>query len=90
MLANDVVSLAGLTYGNQTFGLADTVSNDFDGYPNSGIMGLAFGTIAVSGSPTVFENLMSTRQVLAPFFSVHMGRGGSPGSEARLCSLMPR
>ena len=81
-LANDAVSLAGLRYGNQTFGLASTVSHDFDGYPNSGIMGLAFGTIAVSGSPTVFENLMANHQVLAPFFSVHMARGGNPGSEA--------
>lgn len=85
-LAKETVSMAGLNYGNQTVGLANQVSDDFNGYPYSGIMGLAFGTISVSGSPTVFENLMETRQVLAPFFSMHMVRGGSPGSE--VCELL--
>ena len=81
LLGRDTVTLAGLKYPNQTFGLADTESHDFDGLPISGIMGAAYSTIAASGQPTVFENLMSSGQVLAPFFSVHMTRGAKTGSE---------
>ncbi|KAH8119288.1 acid protease [Phellopilus nigrolimitatus] len=49
--------------------------------PNSGILGLAFGTIATSGEPTVFENLMTSGEVKAPFFSVHLARNARTGSE---------
>ena len=77
----DTVSLAGLKYTNQTFGVANVESHDFDGLPISGIMGTAFGSISTSGSPTVFENLMASGQVLAPFFSVHMARASRTGSE---------
>lgn len=80
-LGMDTVSLAGLKYTNQTFGVANVESHDFDGLPISGIMGTAFGSISTSGSPTVFENLMATGQVLAPFFSVHMARASRTGSE---------
>ncbi|KAI5121574.1 hypothetical protein M0805_000754 [Coniferiporia weirii] len=80
-LGLDVVSLAGLTCGNQTIGLATSESHDFDGYPDSGILGLAFSTIAASGEPTVFENLMTDGQVDVPFFSVHMAREQKTGSE---------
>ena len=75
------MAIAGLKYANQTLGLVDIESHDFDGYPNSGILGLAFGTIATSGEPTVFENLMANGQVLMPFFSIHLARGGKGGSE---------
>ena len=81
VLGTDAVTLAGLTFPNQTIGCARTVSDDFNGLPISGIMGAAYSTIAASGQPTVFENLMSSGQVLAPFFSVHMTRGAKTGSE---------
>lgn len=77
----DAISLAGLKYPNQTLGLAQVESHDFDGLPMDGIMGAAFGSISTSGQPTVFENLMSSGQVLAPFFSVHMSRASRTGSE---------
>ena len=77
----DAISLAGLKYPNQTLGLADNESHDFDGLPIDGIMGAAFSTISSSGQPTVFENLMTSGQVLAPFFSVHMARASRTGSE---------
>ena len=79
--ATDVVSIAGLQVSNQTIGLARTESQEFESFPNSGIMGMAFGSIAASGRPTVFENLMVNEQVLAPFFSVHLARGKTTGSE---------
>ncbi|PAV18528.1 acid protease [Pyrrhoderma noxium] len=80
-LGRDTVSLANIQCNNQTFGLANTESPDFEGYPNSGILGAAFGTISVSGQPTVFENMMLSGQVLAPFFSVFLSRGVGTRSE---------
>ena len=80
-IGHDVVSMAGLSFTNQTIGLVDSESRDFDGYPNSGILGLAFSTIATFGEPTLFENLMIDQKVLMPFFSVHLSRREKAGSE---------
>ena len=44
---------------------------------------MAFGTIAQSGSPTFFENLMAQKKVAAGIFSVHLTRGREQGSEVR-------
>lgn len=82
-LGSDVVSVASLKVQNQTFGRVQSESQDFAGFPSSGIMGASFGSIAASGQPTVFENLMANGQVLLPFFSVHLTRGGKTGSEVR-------
>ena len=86
-LGFDVVSLANLVVQNQTFGRAQSESQDFASFPSSGIMGASFGTIAASGQPTVFENLMANGQVLLPFFSVHLTRGGKTGSEVSSAKL---
>ena len=80
-LATDVVSLAGLTVPEQAFGAVSSESDEFNGYPNSGLLGIAFGTIAQSKRPTFFENLMSEKRVAAPLFSVHFGRNQETGSE---------
>lgn len=89
-IGHETVSMAGLTVTNQTIGLVDTESHDFDGYPNSGILGLAFSTIATFGQPTLFENLMMNQQVLMPFFSVHLSRRQKAGSEVSCYSRFPR
>lgn len=75
------MNLAGLTSEHQTIGLVEMESSDFQGYPNSGILGLAFSTISATGRPTLFENLMKENKLLAPFFSVHLSRGTVDGSE---------
>ncbi|KLO12257.1 acid protease [Schizopora paradoxa] len=80
-IAEDVVSVAGLTSEQQTIGLVEMESSDFQGYPNSGILGLAFSTISSTGKPTLFENLMKENKLMAPFFSVHLTRGTEDGSE---------
>ena len=80
-IAEDVVSVAGLTSEQQTIGLVEMESSDFQGYPNSGILGLAFSTISSTGKPTLFENLMRENKLMAPFFSVHLTRGTEDGSE---------
>ena len=78
-----MLNIAGLKVTNQTFGRASSESQDFEGFPDSGIIGFGFGSIAASGQPTVFENLMANGQVLVPFFSVHLTRGAKGGSEVR-------
>ncbi|KAJ3499805.1 hypothetical protein NLJ89_g10055 [Agrocybe chaxingu] len=80
-LAKDVVSIQSLSVQNQAFGAASRVSDDFNGYPNSGLLGLAFSTIAASKQPTFFENLIRNKQLAAPIFSVYLARNEESGSE---------
>ncbi|CAA7259283.1 unnamed protein product [Cyclocybe aegerita] len=79
--AKDVVSIQGLSVQSQAFGAVSRVSEDFNGYPNSGLLGLAFSTIASSKQPTFFENLIREKQLAAPIFSVHLARNQETGSE---------
>lgn len=83
-LATDVVSIHELTITDQSFGAVTSESDDFDFYPNSGLIGLAFSSIAASGRPTFFERLIRDKQLAAPIFSVHLTRGQEEGSEVRL------
>ncbi|KAF5321503.1 hypothetical protein D9619_001405 [Psilocybe cf. subviscida] len=80
-LASDVVSIHDLTISDQSFGAVTSESDDFDTYPNSGLIGLAFSSIAASGRPTFFERLIRDKQLAAPIFSVHLTRGQEDGSE---------
>jgi cathepsin D len=61
------------------------VSSDFNDDPISGLIGLGFSSIAASGEPTFFENLIVQDKVSAPFFSVYLTRGKASGS--MVCSL---
>ncbi|KAJ7462225.1 aspartic peptidase domain-containing protein [Mycena galericulata] len=80
-LMQDVVSMAGFEIRDQFFGAVCEVSDDFRGLPNDGLLGMAFSTIAQSGEPTFFENLMENNMLPAPMFSVHLARNQESGSE---------
>ncbi|KAA1471763.1 acid protease [Dentipellis sp. KUC8613] len=80
-LATEVVSIGGLTVESQAFGAVNQESRDFDGQPNDGLIGMAFGTIAQSRHPTFFENLIQARRLATPMFSVHLARNQATGSE---------
>ena len=82
-LATDVLSIAGFIVQQQAFGAIDGESADFQGRPNDGLLGMAFGTIAQSRRPTFFENLIEERQLVAPLFSIHLERQKETGSEVR-------
>ena len=73
------MSIAGLEVSDQFFGAVSAVS-DFNGLPNDGLIGLAFGTIAQSGKPTFFESLIKNNKLQAPMFSVHLSRHQESGS----------
>lgn len=80
-LATDTISLNGLVATGQTFAAISRVSSDLNDDPSSGILGMAFGTIAQSKQPTFFENLVRGKKVASPLFSVHLSRGSQRGSE---------
>lgn len=86
--AVDIVTMQGLSIDNQSFGAAMQVSSDFDPYPISGILGMAFSSIAQSRQPTFFENLMN-RGLVGRLFAVHLERQNPSGSEAsQNCSFL--
>ncbi|KJA27806.1 hypothetical protein HYPSUDRAFT_212373 [Hypholoma sublateritium FD-334 SS-4] len=89
VLAQDVVAVQGLAVQKQAFGAVTSESDDFDGYPNSGLLGLAFSSIASSGAPTFFENLIEEEQLAAPIFSVFLARGEETGSEVCFGCMNP-
>lgn len=64
-LATDVVTVAGLAVSNQVFALANQTSSIFATSGSDGIMGMGFQSIASSGAPTWFENLVKSNVVSA-------------------------
>ncbi|KAL4078971.1 aspartic peptidase domain-containing protein, partial [Scleroderma yunnanense] len=59
-LAQDVVQMAGFSISNQVFAAVDQVTNGLLTSPVSGLLGLAWQSIAVSGAPPFWETLAST------------------------------
>ncbi|KAG8991856.1 hypothetical protein FRB94_012210 [Tulasnella sp. JGI-2019a] len=80
-LAQDRVAIGNLVIDEQYFGAVNQESQDFEDSPNDGLIGMAFSSIASSGQPTFFENLISTNKIAAPLFSVHLTRTQSRGSQ---------
>ena len=88
--ANDTVTMGGLTIPEQTFGGAYRLSTTFNDFPNDGLIGMAFGSIAKSRSRTFFENLILEGQVKRRMFSVHLTRKQESGSEVVFSLLSPQ
>ena len=84
--------MQGLSVQNQSFIVVSSESDDFKYEPNDGLIGMGFSSIAQSRSPTFFENLISTRAVAEPMFSLHLTRGLVSESEVGVlvCSTEPR
>ncbi|KAK0241872.1 aspartic peptidase domain-containing protein [Armillaria nabsnona] len=81
VLATETVTLAGVAVQNQTFGAVSRTTDDFNYFPNDGLLGMAFGSIARCKQPTLFENMMTAGLVEARMFSVHLTRKREKGSE---------
>ena len=80
-LAVDTVSVAGVSVKQQYFGVVNRPSDDFKGTPSSGLIGMAFSSIATSGKPTFFENLLAQKRLAQSVFSVHLTRTRETGSQ---------
>jgi hypothetical protein len=81
VLAQENVKIAGTSVNGQYFGAVNQESEDFFGNPNSGVLGMAFGSIATSNKPTYFENLINNKAVNNPLFGFHMTRKQVDGSQ---------
>ncbi|KAG2153789.1 acid protease [Suillus bovinus] len=83
-LAYDTIGMGSLKVNDQYFGAVTDVSRNFNADMISGCLGLGFSSIATSGKPTFFENLIMQEKIEAPFFSVHLTRGKTRGSKITL------
>jgi saccharopepsin len=74
-----------LGFGNfklkQTFGTATTVSQDFQGSPFDGILGLAYNTISSEKALTPFENLVASKSLSQNILGVFLDHNGGKTSE---------
>jgi len=73
-LAQDTVTVAGLSVTNQTFALANQTSSIFATSGSDGIMGMGFQSIASSGAPTWFENLARSGSLASNVFAFYLQR----------------
>ncbi|KAL1939923.1 hypothetical protein VTO73DRAFT_9623 [Trametes versicolor] len=82
-VAVDTVAIGAASVAKQTMCAVSKVSDDLNTEPNSGLLGMAFGTIAQASNRTTtfFENLLEKKALAASVFSVHMTRGKEEGSE---------
>ncbi|RDB16661.1 Cathepsin E [Hypsizygus marmoreus] len=78
ILATETVSMGGLAVAQQAFGAVSSTTG-FKGYVNSGLMGVAFSSIATSKQPTFPENLIMGGKI-SPYFSVYLTRKQAAGS----------
>ncbi|KAF9584927.1 hypothetical protein BGW38_004645 [Lunasporangiospora selenospora] len=75
VLGRDRITIDGITVENQQLALVTNESAGFDDTVD-GIMGLAFGALSTTGTPTktVFENMMSQKLVERGLFSFYLGK----------------
>ncbi|GAA5934666.1 uncharacterized protein JCM15063_003038 [Sporobolomyces koalae] len=83
VLARDTVTVGSISVPKQIFALASTLAPVIESLPSDGIMGMAFSTIASSGAPTPFENMISNSLVSNPYFGIYYQRARDLTSASR-------
>ncbi|OCB89454.1 acid protease [Sanghuangporus baumii] len=73
-VATDAVSMGGFTISEQTLSIVDQISSNFLTQPVSGLMGLAFQTIAQSRATPFWETLANENQLTDPEMSFWLTR----------------
>lgn len=74
-LGSDIVSFAGFEVQSQTFGLVDGTSSGLLSNPVSGLMGLAFSSLATSGATPFWQTITNTNGALSsPLMAVQLTR----------------
>jgi cathepsin D len=73
-LGSDTVSMAGFTISSQTLVLADELSGNVISGSASGLMGLAFQSIAVTNAVPFWQALVSDNQLASPEMSFYLAR----------------
>lgn len=80
-LAQDVVNVGGYTVRKQVFALANVSAPSLEALPVDGLMGMGFSSIASSGQPTFFENLIAQNGVTNHYFSFYLQRAADLTSD---------
>ncbi|GAA5910429.1 uncharacterized protein JCM6883_003004 [Sporobolomyces salmoneus] len=83
LLARDSVTLGSITVPKQIFALASTLAPVIESLPSDGIMGMSFSSIASSGAPTPFENMITNSLVSNPYFGIYFQRARDLTSQSR-------
>ncbi|NXE43825.1 PEPC protein, partial [Ptilorrhoa leucosticta] len=74
-LGCDTVTIQNITLRNQEFGLSLVEpSSPFYYLDFDGILGMAYPGVAISGFPTVLQNLLQQEQLSKPLFSFYFSR----------------
>ncbi|KAJ3746966.1 acid protease [Lentinula raphanica] len=73
-LGEDVVQMAGFSVSNQIFGVCDQVTDNLLNSPVSGLLGLAFQTIASSGASPLWQTLASSNAWDQPLMAFQLTR----------------
>jgi len=73
-LGQDVVQMAGFSVSNQIFAVCDQVSEGLLNEPVSGLIGLAFSTIASSGAIPLWQTLASSNAWTQPLMAFQLTR----------------
>jgi hypothetical protein len=73
-LGQDVVEMAGFSVSNQTFAICDQISPGLLNSPVSGLLGLAWRTIASSGAVPFWQALVAGGAWDFPVMSFHLTR----------------
>jgi len=73
-LGSDVVQMAGFSVNNQIFGVCDQVSSGLLTSPVSGLLGLAFESIASSGALPFWQTLVSKGAWDSPLMAFFLTR----------------
>jgi len=84
-LISDVVTIAGLTLLNHTFGVANQETTDFTGSPFDGLMGLALSKhLSEQQTPTPIEALKDANKVTSATVSYDLGRIGDKNNTGEI------
>ncbi|KAL9001183.1 MAG: hypothetical protein Q9169_000367 [Polycauliona sp. 2 TL-2023] len=83
LTATDTVKLAGFSV-SLPFGLAHTVSEDFESYPIDGILGLGPPTSKSSDYPTFMETIQKTNALSSKLFGVNLQRSSNGATDGEL------
>ncbi|VDB96870.1 unnamed protein product [Peniophora sp. CBMAI 1063] len=70
----DTVSLAGFTVSSQTFGAVTQIFDNVIPIQGSGLMGLAFQSLAATRAPPFWQALINGNQLSASEFSIYLAR----------------
>lgn len=80
----DTVTIAGFTIPDQEFGVVNSTSANVIGYPLSGILGLAFESIAQTQATPFWEAVMKSGQVTEEAMGFFMKRYRGDNSAAMI------